>query len=243
MTTPTTELDAIFSDPGTTATSWEDTRRTLEAAELFWIATVRTDGRPHMTPLVAVWLDDALHFCTGEVEQKAVNLRGNQNVILMTGCNQWDGGLDVVVEGPAVRVTRPPHASAAGRGVGAQVGRPLGIRAGRRRLQGRGRPGVRQCDRQRSSRSPRATSATLGMCSSPRPIAPNVVRPRARAAAPRSSAGARRRDQVPDPGLGCPGPCLPRLARPDNDGRRAPAAPGPAPLAARTAARGSGRAP
>ena len=79
MTTPTTELDAIFSDPGTTATSWEDTRRTLEAAELFWIATVRADGRPHMTPLVAVWLDDALHFCTGEVEQKAVNLRGERN--------------------------------------------------------------------------------------------------------------------------------------------------------------------
>jgi nitroimidazol reductase NimA-like FMN-containing flavoprotein (pyridoxamine 5'-phosphate oxidase superfamily) len=105
MTTPTTKLDEIFSDPGATATSWEDTRKALEGAELFWIATVRADGRPHMTPLVAVWLDDALHFCTGDVEQKAVNLRSNQNVILMTGCNRWDGGLDVVVEGQAVRVT------------------------------------------------------------------------------------------------------------------------------------------
>ncbi len=45
------------------------------------------------------------HFCAGGAEQKAVNLRGNQNVILMTGCNQWDRGLDVVVEGQAVRVT------------------------------------------------------------------------------------------------------------------------------------------
>ena len=105
MTTPTTALDTIFSEPGTTATSWDDTREALEAAELFWIATVRADGRPHMTPLVAVWLDDALHFCTGEAERKAANLRGNQNVILMTGCNQWDSGLDVVVEGQAVRVT------------------------------------------------------------------------------------------------------------------------------------------
>jgi nitroimidazol reductase NimA-like FMN-containing flavoprotein (pyridoxamine 5'-phosphate oxidase superfamily) len=105
MTTPTTKLDTTFSNPGATATSWDDTRKALEAAELFWISTVRADGRPHMTPLVAVWLDDALHFCTGEGEQKAVNLRGNQNVILMTGCNQWDGGLDVVVEGQAVRVT------------------------------------------------------------------------------------------------------------------------------------------
>jgi general stress protein 26 len=102
---PTTKLDTTFSDSGTTATSWDDTRTTLEVAELYWIATVRADGRPHMTPLVAVWLDDALHFCTGDAEQKAVNLRNNQNVILMTGCNQWDGGLDVVVEGRAVRVT------------------------------------------------------------------------------------------------------------------------------------------
>lgn len=105
MTTPTTTLDTIYSDPGSTPTSWDDTRQALEAAELFWITTVRAGGQPHVTPLVAVWLDDALHFCTGETEQKAANLRGNQNVILMTGCNQWDRGVDVVVEGRAVRVT------------------------------------------------------------------------------------------------------------------------------------------
>jgi nitroimidazol reductase NimA-like FMN-containing flavoprotein (pyridoxamine 5'-phosphate oxidase superfamily) len=104
MTKPTTTLETTYSEPGAIPTSWDDTRRTLEAAELCWIATVRADGRPHMTPLVAVWLDDALHFCTGNAEQKAVNLRNNQNVIVMTGCNQWDGGLDVVVEGQAVRV-------------------------------------------------------------------------------------------------------------------------------------------
>jgi len=105
MAEPTTTLNEDCSDPGATATSWEDARAALESAELSWIATVRADGRPHMTPLVAIWLDDALHFCTGENEQKAANLRGNQSVILLTGCNRWDGGMDVVVEGRAVRVT------------------------------------------------------------------------------------------------------------------------------------------
>jgi nitroimidazol reductase NimA-like FMN-containing flavoprotein (pyridoxamine 5'-phosphate oxidase superfamily) len=108
MTEPTTTVHPQFSDPGATATSWDDTRRVLDAAELFWIATVRTDGRPHMTPLVAVWLDDVLHFCTGPAEQKAVNLRGNDRVVLLTGCNQWDTGMDVVVEGRAARVTDGP---------------------------------------------------------------------------------------------------------------------------------------
>jgi nitroimidazol reductase NimA-like FMN-containing flavoprotein (pyridoxamine 5'-phosphate oxidase superfamily) len=105
MMQPATELDTRFSDPDAVAVDWEDTRRVLERAELFWISTVRADGRPHVTPLVAVWLDDAIHFATGPDEQKAVNLRGNRNVILTTGCNEWERGLDVVVEGKAVPVT------------------------------------------------------------------------------------------------------------------------------------------
>lgn len=101
--TPETTLDTRFSDPDASPTSWADTRRALEAAELFWISTVRTSGQPHVTPLVAVWLDDALHFSTGAEEQKAVNLRANPHVVLSTGCNSWDGGLDIEVEGTAVR--------------------------------------------------------------------------------------------------------------------------------------------
>ena len=104
MRQPVTELDARFSDPAAAATDWDQTRRALEDAELFWITTVRVDGRPHVTPLVAVWLDDAIHFATGAGEQKALNLRTNQNVILTTGCNEWEQGLDVVVEGEAVQV-------------------------------------------------------------------------------------------------------------------------------------------
>jgi nitroimidazol reductase NimA-like FMN-containing flavoprotein (pyridoxamine 5'-phosphate oxidase superfamily) len=105
MTTPVTEIDPRFSDPDTVATGWDQTREALEAAELFWISTVHADGRPHVTPLVAVWLDGAIHFSTGPTEQKAVNLRANPHVILTTGCNRWDRGLDVVVEGDAVQVT------------------------------------------------------------------------------------------------------------------------------------------
>ena len=105
MNDPVTELDSRFSAPAAVAAGWEETRRTLADAELFWICSVRADGRPHLTPLVAVWFEGALYFCTGDAEQKAVNLRGNPHVILMTGCNGWEEGLDVVVEGDAVPVT------------------------------------------------------------------------------------------------------------------------------------------
>jgi nitroimidazol reductase NimA-like FMN-containing flavoprotein (pyridoxamine 5'-phosphate oxidase superfamily) len=105
MKQPVTKLDRRFSEPDAVPTSWDETRRALETAELFWITTVRADGRPHVTPLVAVWLDGAIHFGTGPAEQKAVNLRANPNVILTTGCSEWERGLDIVVEGEAVQVT------------------------------------------------------------------------------------------------------------------------------------------
>jgi general stress protein 26 len=103
--TPRASVDSRFSAPGATAVPWERALEVLETAEMFCITTVRADGRPHMTPLVAVWLDGALHFSTGAGEQKAVNLRENAHVILSTGRNGWDGGLDVIVEGSAVRVS------------------------------------------------------------------------------------------------------------------------------------------
>lgn len=102
---PITELDDRFSDAGVPPATWEDVRRELGDAQLFWIVTVRTDGRPHMTPLVAVWLDDTIYFCTGSDEQKAVNLGRNRHVLLSTGCNEWQGGVDVVIEGDAEPVT------------------------------------------------------------------------------------------------------------------------------------------
>ena len=87
------------------ATPWSRARRVLEKAGVVWLSTVRRAGRPHVTPLVAVWLDEAVHFTTGPSEQKAVNLVGNPHVVMTTGCNRWDEGLDVMVEGEAERVT------------------------------------------------------------------------------------------------------------------------------------------
>jgi nitroimidazol reductase NimA-like FMN-containing flavoprotein (pyridoxamine 5'-phosphate oxidase superfamily) len=104
MSNPVTTVDERFGAKGVGPTSWDDTRSAIESAELFWVTTVRPDGRPHVTPLVAVWVADALYFCFGEDEQKAVNLPHNQHVILTTGRNDWNEGIDVVVEGEAVRV-------------------------------------------------------------------------------------------------------------------------------------------
>jgi general stress protein 26 len=102
---PTAEIDRRFSDPEAGPTPWSDVLHVLEDAELYWLTTVRADGRPHVTPLIGVAQDRAVHFCTGLREQKARNLEHRQQVALTTGNNTWARGLDVVVEGSAVRVS------------------------------------------------------------------------------------------------------------------------------------------
>ena len=102
---PMAELHAGFSEPGATARPWAEVVDVLSTSEMFWLSTVRSDGRPHVTPLPAIWLGGALHFCAGADEQKSRNLESNPRCILTTGTSQLRSGLDVVVEGSAVRVT------------------------------------------------------------------------------------------------------------------------------------------
>ena len=66
---------------------------------------MRPDGRPHVTPLIAVLVDDVLYVTTGAQERKARNLEQNPRVVVTTGRNALREGLDVVVEGDAVRAT------------------------------------------------------------------------------------------------------------------------------------------
>jgi pyridoxamine 5'-phosphate oxidase-like protein len=102
---PPADIDTRFSDPEAGPTPWSNAAHVLEHAELYWLTTVRADGRPHVTPLIGVAQDEVVHFCTGLREQKARNLEHSTQVALTTGSNTWADGLDVVVEGTAVRVT------------------------------------------------------------------------------------------------------------------------------------------
>jgi nitroimidazol reductase NimA-like FMN-containing flavoprotein (pyridoxamine 5'-phosphate oxidase superfamily) len=104
----TGKIDPRYGDASATAPPWEDVVEVLTEAQLFWIITVRKDGRPHAVPLVGVWHEGAFAFCTGPEEQKQRNLDANQRVAVTTGstgAHGWATGKDVVLEGTAERVT------------------------------------------------------------------------------------------------------------------------------------------
>jgi hypothetical protein len=95
-----------FSEPDATPTPWEAGLEQVRAADTFWLSTVRPDGRPHVTPLIAVWHADALWFATGPEERKAVNLAANRSCVVTTGRSDLaEGALDVVLEGRAELVS------------------------------------------------------------------------------------------------------------------------------------------
>jgi hypothetical protein len=95
-----------FSQPNATPTPWSAGVEQLITADTFWLSTIRPDGRPHVTPLIAVWHGEAIWFCTGPDERKAKNLAENPSCVLTTGCSDLvDGALDVVLEGKAEQVT------------------------------------------------------------------------------------------------------------------------------------------
>ena len=101
---PAVQLNEGFSEPGAAAPPWAEVDRVLSASEMVWLSTARRDGGTHVTPLPAVWVDGGMYFCVGSHEQKAKNLEFDARCVLAAGANQFRTGLDVVIEGTAVRV-------------------------------------------------------------------------------------------------------------------------------------------
>ena len=98
---PRATLDVRYSEDGAKATPWPDGLEILDRAGLFWVSTVRADGRLHVTPVVGVWMDGALYFTSGPGEQKSKNLAANRQCAVTTGCNTWNEGFDIVLNGEA----------------------------------------------------------------------------------------------------------------------------------------------
>jgi Pyridoxamine 5'-phosphate oxidase len=69
-----------------------------------WLATVTPDGRPHLMPIIAFWMDDAFLFIAGEGTRKGRNLAADERCVIGTG-NLTLPSLDLIVEGRARRIT------------------------------------------------------------------------------------------------------------------------------------------
>lgn len=76
---------------------WRSLLSRLSRENTIWIATVRPDGRPHMTPVWFIWLEDKVYIATGSDTRKFANLRLNQKVALSLP----DTDRVIIIEGEA----------------------------------------------------------------------------------------------------------------------------------------------
>jgi hypothetical protein len=81
-------------EPGPSAEmiGWDDIRQQLAAARNYWVASTRSDGRPHVMPVWGLWLQDAFYFSTDPASTKGRNLRARPEVVV-----HLESGDDVVI--------------------------------------------------------------------------------------------------------------------------------------------------
>lgn len=94
--------EPLSSPPGTPLAplTWAEARTRLADNEDYLLATSDPDGKPHVVPVLGVWLDGAICFVTNRQTRKARNLAHNE------GCAVTAPGhdLDLVLEGTARQV-------------------------------------------------------------------------------------------------------------------------------------------
>jgi F420H(2)-dependent biliverdin reductase len=71
--------------------------RRLLTEQNIWLATVRSNGRPHLVPIWFVWVDRKIFICTGADSVKARNVLSNPHVSV----SLENGNQPVVIEGQA----------------------------------------------------------------------------------------------------------------------------------------------
>ena len=81
-------------------TPWADAERELAEGQWYWLATLHASGRPQVRPVLAVWLDDALYFCSNDNARKSKNLAHEPHCSISIAKDQ----VHLVVEGKASRV-------------------------------------------------------------------------------------------------------------------------------------------
>jgi hypothetical protein len=83
---PLHEEPMLEDQPGTTP--WALALERLanpEPGRTSWLATVRPDGRPHLMPIIAFWIDGAFHFVVGEGTRKGRNLAADGRCVVVEG--------------------------------------------------------------------------------------------------------------------------------------------------------------
>ena len=97
------DLPKDYGSPKKTL-EWASVRGELEEAPVYWVATTRPDGRPHVVPRDGIWLDDTWYYGGSPETVHNHNVEKNPAATMHIG----DGMKAIIVEGES-RFVKPPQ--------------------------------------------------------------------------------------------------------------------------------------
>jgi hypothetical protein len=98
------DLPPDYGSPSETLV-WDDVRKKLEEATVYWVASTRPDGRPHVVPRDGLWLDDTWYYGGSPDTVHNRNLKDNPSVVVHIG----DGLEATIVEGQSHHMIASPE--------------------------------------------------------------------------------------------------------------------------------------
>ena len=116
----------VSSERSVTASPTGDTRGRMAATDSYWLATMRPDGRPHVLPVLEVWLDGALYVSAGYFASGTKDQADGACFVISIGGH----ALDPVVEGDAKPVSDGDTLRRVAAAYRARYGWPAGPRPG-----------------------------------------------------------------------------------------------------------------
>ena len=100
------DIPAEYGSP-TERLEWAEVEKKLADASVYWIASTRPDGRPHVIPRDGTWLDGGLYYGGSPQTVHFRNITQNPNIVVHVG----DGMEAIIVEG-AVEIEKPTEEAA-----------------------------------------------------------------------------------------------------------------------------------
>lgn len=92
-----------YVDNPTSEVPWEYVEKQLTESKHYWICSVRANGRPHVVPRWAVYLDGRLYYDGSPETRHARNIIENPYVTV----NLEDGQKAIILEGKTVPAPKP----------------------------------------------------------------------------------------------------------------------------------------
>jgi len=84
---------------------WSYATELLEQARNYWVASVRPDGRPHVSPIWGAWYEGAFYFEGSPETRRGRNIAANPEIAV----HIEKGDEVVILEGAVEEVTEPSY--------------------------------------------------------------------------------------------------------------------------------------